>query len=60
MCLYCVVDQRHTDILFEDVEPAAILDVRTLPAQTPDGKEDKEYLVRWADDTDDSWVRDIC
>lgn len=43
-----------TDILYEDVEPAAILEVR---AASEEGSEDREYLVRWTDDIDDSWVR---
>lgn len=44
-----------TEILYEDVEPAAILDVRVVSQQGAD--DSKEYLVRWTDDTDDSWVR---
>lgn len=52
-----------TDILYEDLEPAAILEMREVkkeqgPAEKQ-GEEvavEKEYLVRWGDDIDDTWV----
>ena len=57
LCNHVVVCQTqifsNPDILYEDVDPAAILDVRPVA----EGSEEKQYLVRWADDTDDSWVR---
>ena len=44
-----------TDNLFEDVEPAAILDVR-VPEDEEGVKREKEYLIRYSDDEAPEWV----
>lgn len=41
-----------TDVLYEDVEPEAILEVR----ENEDGT--KDYLVRFTDDVDDMWINE--
>lgn len=38
-----------TDDIYETLEPVAILDMRTIG-------DDKEYLVQWPDEVEDSWV----
>lgn len=39
------------DNLFEEVEPAAVLDTRANENGT------RDYLVKWPDGAEDSWVR---